>query len=96
MTNISPAPWEHSPGQKGSLFGEEVLDSTGDLVCMMSHHPGKQRRAAENAKLIAATPDLLEACRFVIDWHREHDSGEGELFGLTFVTACINAIRKTI
>lgn len=36
---------------------------------------------------------LLDACKYVIQWHREHDSGEGELFGLDFVTTCINAVR---
>ena len=47
-----------------------------------------------NARLIAAAPELLEACQYVVDWHRENDSGEGELFGLDFVTTCIAAIRK--
>lgn len=47
-----------------------------------------------NAQLISAAPDLLEACKNVVNWHREHDSGEGELFGLDFVTTCINAVRK--
>jgi len=47
-----------------------------------------------NAKLIAASPDLLEACKYVVQWHREHDTGEGELFGLDFVTTCISAIDK--
>ena len=47
-----------------------------------------------NARLIAATPDLLAACQYVVDWHREHDSGDGELYDLDFVTTCINAIAK--
>ena len=47
-----------------------------------------------NAKLVAAAPELLEACKYVVQYHRENDSGEGELFGLDFVTTCINAIRK--
>jgi len=50
---------------------------------------------AANASLIAAAPELLEACKYVVAWHREHDSGEGELFGLDYVTTCISAIRKT-
>lgn len=47
-----------------------------------------------NAHLIAAAPKLLEACKYVVQYHRENDSGEGELFGLDFVTTCINAIRE--
>lgn len=41
-----------------------------------------------------ATGELLEACKYVVRYHREHDSGEGELFGLDFVTTCISAIHK--
>lgn len=47
-----------------------------------------------NARLIATAPELLEACKYVIKWHREHDSGSGELYGLDFVTTCINAVAK--
>jgi len=47
-----------------------------------------------NARLIAAAPELLEACKNVAKWHRENDSGEGELFGLDFITTCISAIAK--
>lgn len=47
-----------------------------------------------NARLIAAAPELLAACEYVVKYHREHDSGEGELYGLDFVTSCIAAIRK--
>lgn len=46
------------------------------------------------AHLLAAAPDMLAALQYVVDYHREHDSGEGELFGLDYVTTCIAAIRK--
>ena len=45
-------------------------------------------------KLKEDRADLLEACKYVVNWHREHDSGEGELFGLDYVTTCISAIVK--
>ena len=38
-------------------------------------------------------PALVEACQYVIDYHRKHDSGEGELFGMDYVTTCINVLR---
>ena len=38
--------------------------------------------------------DMLEALKYVVRYHREHDSGEGELYGLDYVTTCISAIRK--
>jgi hypothetical protein len=37
---------------------------------------------------------LVEALAYVVNWHREHDSGEGELFGRDYVTACISALRS--
>lgn len=46
-----------------------------------------------DAALIAAAPELLAALKYVIEYHREHDSGEGELFGLDYVTTCIAAVR---
>lgn len=51
-------------------------------------------RIEANAQLIAAAPELLEACKYVVQHHREKDSGEGELFGLDFVTTCIAVINK--
>jgi len=38
--------------------------------------------------------DMLEALKYVVKYHRENDSGEGELYGLDYVTTCIAAIRK--
>ena len=48
----------------------------------------------ETAKLFAAAPIMLDALKYVVKYHRDHDSGEGELFGLDFVTTCIAAIAK--
>ena len=45
-------------------------------------------------KIEAAAPDLLEACKYVVKYQREQDSGGGELFGLDFVTTCIAASAK--
>jgi len=47
-----------------------------------------------NAQLIAAAPELLDALKYVVNYHRENDSGEGELFGLDYVITCIAAITK--
>ena len=47
-----------------------------------------------NAKLIAASPELLEALLYIVKWHRDNDSGEGELFGRDYITTAISAIHK--
>jgi hypothetical protein len=48
----------------------------------------------ENARLIASAPELLEALEYVIKWHRDNDSGEGEIFWRDYITTAIAAIRK--
>lgn len=47
-----------------------------------------------NARLIAAAPDMFAALEYVANWHRQNDSGSGELFGLDYVTACLSALRR--
>ena len=70
-------------------------NSTGKIVKVNWDCCGKDSEEWKaNAKLIAAAPEMLEALKYVIQWHREHDSGEGELFGLDFVTTAICAVRK--
>ena len=51
------------------------------------HSPEEARRMEEAAELLAA-------CKYVVQYHREKDSGGGELFGLDFVTTCISAIAR--
>ena len=94
----TPGPWEVAEPHVDS--GAMQIGSSKDYVCMIYSNPNDEVGAEQNkieelanANLIAAAPDLLEACKSVVQWHREHDSGEGELFGLDFVTTCIAAIR---
>lgn len=61
---------------------EKAVNITADLLMQYVKTP-KNHEA-----------ELLEACKYVIRYHREHDSGGGELFGLDFVTTCINAVRN--
>ena len=61
-------------------------------------YPNVKVDARANAEFIVRAhnshDDLLEALKYVVSWHRENDSGEGELFGLDYVTTCIAAIAK--
>ena len=75
----------------GDEFRIAVLDrdTTGDNPYTIT-----AEQAQANARLIAAAPDMLEALKYVVKYHRDHDSGEGELYGLDHVTTCIAAIAK--
>lgn len=83
----TPGPWHLSVAC--DLIGTENPDGSRTLIAQTYGI-----NYAENSRLIAAAPELLEACKYVVSYHREHDSGEGELFGLDFVTTCIAAIAK--
>jgi len=74
---------------KDTIIANNLLDTNDKDLS-----PEEIEEYTNNARLIAAAPDLLEACKYVVSWHREHDSGEGELYGLDFVTTCISAIAK--
>ena len=55
---------------------------------------GIEANAAFIVRACNTHDEMLAALKYVVKYHREHDSGEGELFGLDFVTTCIAAIAK--
>lgn len=98
MTNHTPGPWKFDavmPGEPDNLCGTRCVSAeydaedqaiayvhpstTGEGSCWLE---AEERDA--NARLIAAAPDLLEACKLA---HRELDTGPG-------LEACGNAIAK--
>lgn len=91
---------EHTPG-KLYQDNEYVYTKTpmGDIIAICDCGTAKDyNEDLANAEFIARAwnshDDLLEACKYVVRWHRENDSGEGELYGQDFVTTCIAAIAK--
>ncbi len=82
----TPGPWQH--------YNRLVSKKISNHALSIAECHGRIEEAEVNARLIAAAPDLLFACRYVVNWHRENDSGEGELFSHDFVLTCINAIQK--
>jgi hypothetical protein len=88
MNKHTPGPWKINLYDDGRISIAAKYDIAG------MYYTGHPEDAKANALLIAACPDMLEALKYVVRWHREHDSGEGELFGLDFVTACIATIAK--
>ena len=92
QTKHTAGPWRVVPYPKDQNRGYYIEAQSFGIAEV--HDPSGFLNDEANAALIAAAPEMLEACKYVIQWHREHDSGEGELFGLDFVTTCINAVRK--
>lgn len=104
-TQYTPGPWTN---KCGIVFGRSIggvqMKESDFMVAQirgwghLQYHGENEADVIQeaNAQLIAAAPDLLAACKYVVEHHRENDSGEGELFGLDFVTTCITAIEKAI
>ena len=58
-TKHTPGPWETKDGQ-------EVMAESGMRLIAQCHAGHREERGA-NARLIAAAPDLLEACKKAFD-----------------------------
>ena len=111
MSKHTPGPWhvgresDHSADRwKRNMEWSRIRDEGNGLVaCIESVHPKGQRQSrdfdieAANVRLIAAAPELLEACRGALEWllgvRRENrdalEDGQPPKFGL-------NKIREAI
>ncbi len=68
MSGHTPGPWSSSPqkGRPGNCFMAQVWDRDGKaLATIESAMPSAV--ATANARLIAAAPDLLRACKMVAE-----------------------------
>jgi hypothetical protein len=73
-TTHTPGPWEvHEYGDGDSLA---IHYSDNDRICFMATHGGSQAQweaIQANARLIAASPDLLAMLHCAENWLREYD-----------------------
>ncbi len=80
-----------SPLTESSLW-DDYRDAAE--LCTPEEFDGRFDQAIQDVRLAVNSHDRMKAAlEYVVRYHREHDSGEGELFGLDFVTACIAALR---
>lgn len=60
----TPGPWSQDP--TGDL-GWWVVGTPEAEVCNVAHYHARDRAARGNARVIAAAPDLLDACREAVN-----------------------------
>lgn len=85
MTQHNPGPWDASSFQEGDLAqAYYVTNNDGRRVCLIAGYGERKRYRSPkcdaaltaedvaNARLIAAAPDLLKACRLMLDAVNEH------------------------
>jgi hypothetical protein len=83
----TPGPWLYQPcaGQHDfAVYQEE----NGDCVALVRKYD------EANARLMAAAPDLLAACRDALRYLNNPEEFDGDLTEIAFATDLENAIRK--
>lgn len=83
MSKHTPGPWELSEAEYKEGFGTyrrvEQVEQFGDVVASVCirHSVNHTLDACgdANARLIAAAPDLLEACQTFAEWLRREEEG---------------------
>ncbi len=74
----TPGPWKIEPEGDRDLLVMEATDPFGEVAWIANRYHGERDRATEqaNALLIAAAPELLEACERAIAAYDRAASGE--------------------
>ena len=93
----TPGPWEVSEEWHGDLYIDSYIEGEGDTaLAKIVNNVCKTDQAEANARLIAAAPDLLEACKEALnvleDWDDLNQPDDGPEW--LFVTAMKDAIAK--
>ena len=91
-TKHTSGKWRFDAKHGAICEGEAYSHFCKTLIARVNVDMGEESEA--NAKLIAAAPELLEALKYIVKWHRDNDSGAGELFGRDYITTAISAINK--
>jgi hypothetical protein len=96
MSKHTPGPW-HVRVFDGSQWS---IDAEGDLTlaqaCQIRPLPldRKQEERTANARLIASAPELLEACKMIVEYDEDVEESGGEFLRL-YIKA-LNAARAAI
>lgn len=81
MSGHTPGPWKISAECQTIIIDDRSPFGNGVLIasCMGNDHSGFYATASQanaNASLIAAAPELLEACKSALDWLQGWESAE--------------------
>lgn len=93
MSKHTPGPWEaiiDGPKNRGKACLVRTTASSRRSLCIEASRSGdNEEEDFANTRLIAAAPDLLEACKSIVDgWENWSDIGRAEK-GIELVKAAI-------
>jgi hypothetical protein len=84
-TQHTPGPWFATPGNY-AVYVKDAYGDQGDLVCALYGAGATSYECAANARLIAAAPELLEACRLFVAYDTD-ESGDDVALMLAYARA---------
>ena len=79
--NHTPGPWELGYSDLGS----QIISSADGYVAVVHYWSRPEQEMKANARLIAASPDLLDALELIL-------SAEDRGFGMDYVKGCARAV----
>ena len=83
-------PWKVS---RNHTFRNDIVDAKNNTIVFLPHEALSKANAELIVRAVNSHDAMVDALDYVIRYHREHDSGEGELFGLDYVTTCIATLN---
>jgi hypothetical protein len=72
----TPGPWRRWPYAGGTRLSLSVVDAEGAEVALVRGWKGDPDHSDADANLIAAAPDLLAACRLLVNLRHGSSSAE--------------------
>lgn len=96
MASFTPGPWvvRHFPTDRSSYVVTTTPDKDGKFVGSIIAFPTTDPNHEANARLIAAAPDLLEACEAMLKEMQVWENEQGIHPAATFARAAIAKARN--
>ena len=76
MSKHTPGPWK--PYWYGGATTVGHAQDNFQRIAEITHTSKSDSEITANAKLIAAAPDLLEACRILADYYKGHEATDDQ------------------
>jgi len=94
MSKHTPGPWTYELNDDIGIWmiGCKDDDNFASVYIIVEDDPAGVPLYEANAHLIAASPDLLDACEAVVNWWEENEN-DGQVVP-PHVQACMAAIKK--
>jgi hypothetical protein len=85
--------WKVDGYQLAGRTHYQILNENGEQICGLGDTDCPHEEATENARILAAAPDLLEACKLALDYFTEKFGGQQTVTGNALAAAIAKATK---